>query len=117
MFEVGNNLGAKTKLVHNAIRRIMQQEDGARLRQALDATFDKAAAGDLPSLMFIRDTLDGKPAQSLTVSGDDDKPLITMIKMVIVQSQLDDTVLIQGDSSPLEIESIPSPTLSESNGV
>jgi len=105
-FEPGNQLGqlnSKGKLIHATIKRACAQEDGKRIRAGIEKMLDLYAEGDPFAMVYIRDTLDGKPAQSLTVSGDDDKPLITMIKMVIVQSQLDDVVTID-QPQPLEIE-------------
>jgi hypothetical protein len=88
-FEPGNQLrlGTKSpKLVQEVIKRAIIQDDSKRLRQAIEAQLDLAAAGDLPALTFIRDTVEGKPAQAVTVSGDEDAPLVSMIKMVVVQA-------------------------------
>ena len=89
MFEPGNQLrlGTKSpKLVQETIKRALAQEDGKRLRQAIEAQLDLAASGDLPALTFIRDTIEGKPAQAVTVSGDEDRPLVSLIKMVVVST-------------------------------
>ncbi len=52
----------------------------------------KAADGDLASFKEVSDRLDGRPATSLTVSGDEDNPLrtITRIERVIVDVNSED---------------------------
>ena len=87
MFEPGNQLARKQRYVTDAIKRAVKQDDGARLRQMVEVQLDNAAAGDLASATWIRDSLDGKPAQQVTLSGDDDAPLVVRtIQMVIVKS-------------------------------
>lgn len=87
MFEPGNQLrlGTKSpKRVQEAINRAIIQDDSKRLRKAIETQLDLAANGDLQALTFIRDTIEGKPAQAVTVSGDDERPLVSVIKTLIV---------------------------------
>lgn len=78
---IGNKNAAKAKVWHAAImraleRRTAKREDG---QLEIDALADKLLqhidAGDLSALKEFGDRIDGKPAQSVTVAGDEDNPL------------------------------------------
>ena len=107
--QIGNNNGGKNKDWQQALRKTLIQyaDDRVQAGQALaviaQGVVQRALEGDMACIQEIGNRMDGKPAQSLSISGEDDKPLITMIKMVIVQSQLDDVVTID-QPQPLEIE-------------
>jgi len=82
---IGNTNAAKGKLVENLLRKISVQEDHKRIAQGLGVILDKAAEGDQRAVEFVRDTFDGKPAQSVSVSGDEDSPLmVKVIERVII---------------------------------
>lgn len=105
MFEPGNQLrlGAKSpKRVQDAINRAIIQDDSKRLRKAIEAQLDLAADGDLAALTFIRDTVEGKPAQAVTVSGDEERPMVSIIKTLIVYPDNDSNInslrVIEGES-------------------
>jgi len=72
---IGNKNAAKGKLIENLLRKISVQEDHTRIAQGLSAILDKAAEGDQRAVEFVRDTFDGKPAQAVQLSGDEDNPL------------------------------------------
>lgn len=74
---VGNTNAKKGKLIEDLLRKVCVQESNARIVQGLGAILDKAADGDLRCLEFVRDTFDGKPAQSVEVTGDSENPLVT----------------------------------------
>ena len=64
-------------------------------------------AGEPWAAQFVRDTLDGKPAQSVTVTGDEDTPmLVQAIRMIVVRPDHSDriTELI---TQPAEINLLP----------
>jgi hypothetical protein len=68
-------------MVSDAIRREIRQRDliagdGETLRAIAAQLIDGATAGDLTMIKELRDTLDGKPAQSVKLSGDEDSPLV-----------------------------------------
>lgn len=69
----GNRNAAKERLFYNALTRAIKQEDGKRLRDAAEKLADAAAAGEAWAIKELRDTLDGRPAQ--TLQGDDERPL------------------------------------------
>lgn len=71
--ESGNPEGAKKhKVFYAALNRAIAQEDGKRVREAAEKLLDLAAAGEAWAIKELRDTLDGKPAQ--TIAGDPDAP-------------------------------------------
>lgn len=77
---LGNRNAAKAKVWHAAIMRALERRKPADERiKAIDELADKlidlVAAGDLPALKEFGDRLDGKPAQSVTVAGDEENPL------------------------------------------
>lgn len=83
----GNTNGKKeNRLITDALRRAVVQSP-EKLRAACDKLIEKAEEGDIAAFNVIADRLDGKPAQSLTVAGDDDQPLVTRIERVIVNSK------------------------------
>ena len=67
---IGNTNGRKARLFEQALTREIKQRDlrdgdGETLRKVAGALVDKALAGDLNAARDLRDTLDGKPAQTL----------------------------------------------------
>jgi len=112
-FEIGNTLGQgnrKKMLVTEHIQRAIVQDDAKRLRQGIEIVLDQAATGDLQALTYIRDTIQGKPAQAVTVSGDDDAPIVSLIKMVVVNAnQFNELATLQGreEKEISTVESIP----------
>ena len=68
----------KQRIVREAIL-IALQRDGMTPEQVLAPMMakqiGKAEEGDTHAAAFIADRLDGKPAQQLQLSGDEDKPL------------------------------------------
>lgn len=68
-FEPGHKLGKGNKgarLIEEAIRRAVTQEDGKRIREGVEKLLDLFASGDLGAFNAVADRLDGKPHQSLT---------------------------------------------------
>lgn len=70
----GNQNARKGRLFEQALTREIKQRDlkdgdGETLRKIAGQLVDKAVAGDRWAAMDIRDTLDGKPAQ--TIQGPD----------------------------------------------
>ena len=75
----GNQNAAKSKLVHDALRKLAVQEDYKRLNKGLERVMDAFEAGEPWAAQFVRDTLDGKPAQSIDVGGQPDNPIRTSL--------------------------------------
>lgn len=86
----GNKNQSKAKPWADAIKRAIARReagDGRDLNALAEVLLDKAMDGDLPALKELGDRLDGKAAQSVMVSGDEDAPLVTRIERVIIDSK------------------------------
>lgn len=85
---VGNQNAAKAKVWHAAIMRALDKRGAGDRLKALDELagklLDLVATGDLAALKEFGDRMDGKPAQSVTVAGDEDGgPIKTLNEIVI----------------------------------
>lgn len=69
--------------------RICAEEEYKRITAGINKQLDAFAAGDLKAGEFVRDTTDGKPAQSVTLGGDADNPLLARIERVITEKKGD----------------------------
>ena len=79
----GNPAGSKKeKMFFAALNRAIKQDDGERVRKAAEKLLDLAAEGEQWAIKELRDTLDGKPAQ--TISGDDENPITFVSKIALV---------------------------------
>lgn len=76
------NARKENRLITDALRRVVTQSP-EKLKKACEKILDDAQEGNLGAFSVIADRLDGKPAQSLTVAGDEDAPLVTRIERVI----------------------------------
>ena len=76
---LGNQNSAKGRLWEGAIKRALARRVEGDLSRGLDILADKlvlaAESGDQWALLEIGNRLDGKPAQAVTVSGDEDNPI------------------------------------------
>jgi hypothetical protein len=78
--QAGNQNARKSRAFEQALIRAIKQRDmkegeGETLRKIAEALIDRAISADLTAIKETRDTLDGKPAQQVTLSGDEDNPL------------------------------------------
>lgn len=74
---VGNRNAAKAKVWHAAIMRALERrkpadERIAAIDELADKLLDLVSKGDLGALKEFGDRLDGKPAQAVTMAGDDE---------------------------------------------
>ena len=86
---MGNaNSGRKDKFVREALLMEMKEREKASDRKGMrllaSKAWDLAEAGERWATEYIRDTLDGKPAQSVQVGGDPQNPLVLEVKRTIV---------------------------------
>jgi hypothetical protein len=93
---IGNQNAAKAKLWHAAILRALDKRGCGDRLKALDELAEKllvaVETGDLAALKEFGDRIDGKPAQAVTVSGDEDSPLvISTIERKIVRPNTTDS--------------------------
>ena len=84
-FEPGNKIAAKGRKVEKMIERALLQEDDKRLREGVEVLLDLVATGERWAFEFVRDSIDGKPSQSVAISGDADNP-IQLIQRVILNT-------------------------------
>lgn len=88
---VGNTNGRKARLFEQALVRAIKNRDlkdgdGETLRKVAEQLLDKAISSDLSAIKELRDTLDGKPAQSVTLAGDPDNPVVEKIVREVVST-------------------------------
>lgn len=67
----GNMNASKYKPLYDALRKAIVQDDRARLDVGAQKLLDKVAEGDLQATQFVRDTLEGKPAQAMTLANEE----------------------------------------------
>lgn len=72
---VGNRFAAKARQFYNALMLVCE-ENPDWLKIAATHVMEKAKDGDLDAIIFVRDTLDGKPKQAVDVGSDPDRPAI-----------------------------------------
>lgn len=86
----GNKNAAKSRMFEQAVIRAIKardaeaNEDGATLRKIAENLLDMASI-ELAAACQLRDTLDGKPAQAVTLSGDADNPILQRIERVVIE--------------------------------
>lgn len=86
----GNKNAAKSRMFEQAVIRAIKArdaeagEDGKTLREIAESLLDKAGE-ELAAMVQLRDTIDGKPAQQVQVSGDAENPLVTKIVREVVK--------------------------------
>lgn len=82
----GNKNAAKAKVWHAAILRALDKRGAGDRVAALDELagklLDLVSTGDLQALKEFGDRLDGKPAQAVTVSGDDEGGPIQIVSRI-----------------------------------
>lgn len=91
----GNKNGARAKVWRDAINRALAKATPAniaRVDELAETLVSLAAQGDMAALKEIGDRLDGKPAQSMQVSGEDGGPVqLQRIERVIVDPKHSDS--------------------------
>ena len=83
----GNQFAAKDKRWKAAIDRALANRckgDGIKaLDQLAEILLTKCQEGDMSALKELGDRIEGKPAQAVTVSGDEENPIQTVTKIVL----------------------------------
>lgn len=70
-FQKGNKLGENSKVIQYELRKLCVQEDWVRLRAGLNTLLNNIRDGDLDSLVFARDSIDGRPKQQVDITADE----------------------------------------------
>lgn len=81
---LGNQNAKKAKLFESALKRALARAHGS-VDAGLDVICDRIVAeaiADQNIRRDIADRIDGKPAQSVAISGDEDSPLVTRVELV-----------------------------------
>ena len=85
---LGNQNAIRAKRWSQAIDRALSERSRKDQIDALDALAEKLLmlcdAGDLGALKELGDRIEGKSAQSVTLSGDEERPLIHRIERLII---------------------------------
>jgi hypothetical protein len=79
---VGNQNAAKAKIVADAIRKALANDDWKRLRAGAEKVADAYAVGEPWAVQFVADRMDGKPTQQTEISGPDGGAIETVQKIV-----------------------------------
>ena len=83
-----NNNATKGRLWARAIDKALEQKSKtdafAEMIEIAKELLKKCKEGDLGAIKEFGDRIDGKPAQSVTLLGDEDKPLVTKVIREIV---------------------------------
>lgn len=82
----GNKNNVKAKIWSDALRRHITQNP-KDLVLAAQALLDKAKEGDVAALKELGDRLEGKSMQAVTLSGDSENPLITLLQINSVSTK------------------------------
>jgi hypothetical protein len=87
---LGNQNAARGRVWRTAIERALAEKSKGEQMDALNslanALIAKAMDGDMTALKELGDRLDGKPAQSLDLGSDPDRPMIHEIVRRIVNA-------------------------------
>jgi hypothetical protein len=82
--EGNTNSNINNRLWANTIRRAVLASDATKLRAIAEKLIDLAAEGDMQAIKELGDRLDGKSAQAVTISGDEENPLRTVNRIELV---------------------------------
>ena len=86
----GNNNSGKGRLWARAIDKAMAKRSKTdaftEMIELAGQLLVKCGEGDLTALKELGDRLDGKPAQSIGIHGEEDKPPVTIIERLIVHA-------------------------------
>lgn len=73
----GNPEGSKERAAFiRCLNRAIAQDDGKRLRGAVEKLLDLADQGEQWAVQMLADRLDGRPAQAVAVTGADGGPFV-----------------------------------------
>jgi hypothetical protein len=85
---MGNQNARKAKIWQQAIKRALARMADSTVDAGLDRLADKlvsaAVEGDQWAITEIGNRIDGRPAQAVTVSGDEDNPLV--LKEIVIRT-------------------------------
>jgi len=87
---IGNQNAVRAKLARAALDKALEKRSPTdryfSLIQIWDKLIEDAIDGDKQAAAMIIDRLDGKPAQSVEVSGDADNPIVSEIQVKLIKA-------------------------------
>lgn len=88
---IGNQNASKQwrKSLEKALARLGGSDIDSGLAMIADKVVSAAVAGDKDAWKDIADRLDGRPAQSVTLAGDEDNPVRTISRIELVPLRAD----------------------------
>lgn len=82
----GNPQGrGSDKLFAATLKRAIAQDDGKKVRAAIDKLLDLAEAGEPWAIKELADRLDGKASQSVDLGSDPERPVLQKLIREIVR--------------------------------
>ena len=81
---LGSRNAAKGRLVEQALKRAVMADDGATLRRGVEKQLEKFADGDQQAANWVRDTLDGRPKQTVDFENEDNP--LTSLQVLFVDA-------------------------------
>ena len=91
---IGNQNAAKAKRFYDGLSRALARKgktvDGG-LNKVCDQLVEAAVNGEQWAIKEVADRIDGRPAQSLTVAGDEDAPLVTKVLREVINPKDSDS--------------------------
>jgi hypothetical protein len=82
---LGNRNAAKERVFHRELRRRLA-DDPQIIMDVAERLIIAARKGEPWAIKEFRDTLDGKPAQAVSVANEDGSPLLTGITVSLVKA-------------------------------
>jgi hypothetical protein len=73
---LGNKHAKRAAVIRHCLGDVLREDKREQLYAGLRAIYRSAGKGDLKCMEFIRDSLDGKPAQQVEVTGQDGGPVM-----------------------------------------
>lgn len=87
---IGNQNATRAKLARAALDKALEKRSPTdryfSLIQIWEKLIEDAIDGDKQAAAMIIDRLDGKPAQSVEVSGDTDNPIVSEIQVKLIKA-------------------------------
>lgn len=78
---LGNQNAAKGRRMARILESVCAEDEYKLLKEGARKALEQFAAGDIKSGEFVRDTVDGKPTQ--TIAGDAESPLRVIVNKTV----------------------------------
>lgn len=78
-----------TEVLRQEADELLKDQGITKYEALAKVLFSKAGKGDLKAIDMIMDRIDGKPRQAVELSGDENKPVVSEVRRVIVDKPSD----------------------------